>query len=542
LELMRVRAPVAVTAGLTAIFAFCVAQGAAAAGCQLHEVAEFQASMYSGGPSISGAINGVPVKILVDTGSAFTPVSLATAKRLNLPITQLRADTGYGIGGAFKRYAASIKQLKIDKFTISNIALATSGSSNGAYDFDVLLGDDILSHYDLEFDLANNAVRLFESSGCAAGELVYWGKPYSAAPLIASESDGPQIRAEVRLNGRLAPAILDTGASISMVDAGVAAAAGVSRESPGSQSAQVIQGLGPTPEGSFTGKFDSFALGDESIANARLHVTSLTRSFEETELGSRLAHPFDSAPSMLIGADFFRAHHIMVANRERVIVFSYNGGPIFTLATDYAALMREAKLAAAQGDARAQFEVGELYQRGLGVAADDAEAISAYTRTIALAASDDALLARAYAKRGAAEGNKGLYDASFADFAQAIALDPSDPELYSDRGYAYTQKGLYDQAVADASRAIALAPDQASGYNNRAWFLHLKGADAAALPDAERAVVLSGGAAYILETRAEIYEKLGRRDGALADYRAALKLAPGMKPAQEGLKRLGATP
>ena len=510
------------------------------ASCQLHEIAELQASMYSGGPTISGKINGFPVKMLVDTGSASTSVTLATAKRLNLPITQIRADTAYGIGGAFKRYAASIKELKIDKFAIPSIALATAGDVDSDYDFDLLLGDDILSRYDVEFDLANDVIRLFESSGCAAGELVYWGKPYSAAPLIASESYAPQIRAEARLNGRQALATFDTGSSISRVDAAVAGAAGVSRESPDAQSAQVIRGLGPVPEASFTGRFDSFALGDESIANARLHVTSLTKGLNTSELGSRLARPLDAAPSMLIGADFFRAHHIMVANRERLIVFSYNGGPIFTLATDYVALMREAKQAAAQGDARAQFEVGELYQAGVGVPADDAEAISAYTRTIALAAgNDDALLARAYAKRGAAENNRGLYDASFADFTKAISLSPNDPELYSARGDAYSNKGLYDQAVADASRAIALAPDQAAGYNNRAWFLHLKGADAAALADAERAVVLSGGAAYILETRAEVYEKLGRRDAALADYRAALKLAPDMKPAQAGLKRLG---
>ena len=58
--------------------------GIATASCQLHEVAEFQASMYSGRPTISGKINGVPVKILVDTGSASTSVALATAKLLAL--------------------------------------------------------------------------------------------------------------------------------------------------------------------------------------------------------------------------------------------------------------------------------------------------------------------------------------------------------------------------------------------------------------------------------------------------------------------------
>jgi hypothetical protein len=38
------------------------------------------------------------------------------------------------------------------------------------------------------------------------------------------------------------------------------------------------------------------------------------------------------APSMLIGEDFLHAHRVMVDAKDRVMVFSYNGGPIFSAA------------------------------------------------------------------------------------------------------------------------------------------------------------------------------------------------------------------
>jgi len=34
-------------------------------------------------------------------------------------------------------------------------------------------------------------------------------------------------------------------------------------------------------------------------------------------------------PTMLIGFDFFRAHRVLIANREHLLLFSYNGGPVF---------------------------------------------------------------------------------------------------------------------------------------------------------------------------------------------------------------------
>jgi tetratricopeptide (TPR) repeat protein len=362
--------------------------------------------------------------------------------------------------------------------------------------------------------------------------------------LVASDQDSQQIRAEVRLNGRAALAILDTGASISMVDAAVAGAAGVSRESPGAQSAQVIRGLGPAPEASFTGKFDTFALGDESIANARLHVTGLTRGFEVTELGSRLSRPLDAAPSMLIGEDFFHAHRIMVANRERVIVFSYNGGPIFTVAPDYAADMRQAKQAAAQGDVRAQYAVGELYQKGLGVPADDAEAV----RWFKLAANQSN--ARAQAELGYiySDGGPGVVpDAAEAARWYSLAAAQGDAMGQNGLGAMYEVGSGVQRNLDEGLRLFRLAADQGNvnaqanlgmafykgvGVKRdlgqaRAWFAKAaaQGSELSMRWLAENPVSTKPGDAHDFYLRGVEQSDKGLYDQAISNYSQAITLA-----------------
>ena len=70
----------------------------------------------------------------------------------------------------------------------------------------------------------------------------------------------------------------------------------------------------------------------------------------------------------------------------------------------------------------------------------------------------------------------------------------------------------------------------------------MKGEDAKGLPNAEKAVEFASKDANSFGTRAEIHEQLGMRAEAIADYRVALTLDAHHQSAEDGLKRLGATP
>ena len=68
--------------------------------------------------------------------------------------------------------------------------------------------------------------------------------------------------------------------------------------------------------------FGSVKIGDEEIKNAKLSI------------GDTATDAFD----VLIGADFFMAHHVYVANSQGKLYFTYSGGPVFrsTAPTDQA--------------------------------------------------------------------------------------------------------------------------------------------------------------------------------------------------------------
>jgi hypothetical protein len=40
---------------------------------------------------------------------------------------------------------------------------------------------------------------------------------------------------------------------------------------------------------------------------------------------------------MLLGADFFLSHHILISNSQHKLYFTYNGGPVFDLTMGAAA-------------------------------------------------------------------------------------------------------------------------------------------------------------------------------------------------------------
>lgn len=74
----------------------------------------------------------------------------------------------------------------------------------------------------------------------------------------------------------------------------------------------------------------------------------------------------------------------------------------------------------------------------------------------------------AYAARGAVkQGLPGGFDASIADFTDAIRLSPREPNLYYFRALGHHWKRSYDKAIADFNQAIRLVPRQPAYFYRR---------------------------------------------------------------------------
>jgi predicted aspartyl protease len=299
----------------------------ASADCKLVQIGELHVSPQHTTPVVEGHINGQPVKILLDTGATSSLVPLSEARRLNLRMGRLEGVHTYGFGGSTETYNATIKDLEIGGYKAANLSLLVAGGRSAPSDVSLILGNDFFSRADIEFDLKDGVVRLFDPRDCAPAQLVYWGAAYSQATLLPWERDQPKTETMVKVNGRAVLAQFDSGSDATIIDQLAAEAAGVSPAAGKPGAAE--RGIGRRSEKSWIGGFEAVSIGDEKLGNVRLQVVDFARDFTESDTGTQIPRRLDNTATLFIGADFFRAHRIFFDNKDHLVLFSYGGGPVF---------------------------------------------------------------------------------------------------------------------------------------------------------------------------------------------------------------------
>jgi len=308
---------------LAAIAAALLGPGAAEANCSLGTI-DIPVKMEGLRPLVSAKLEGQPVTLVLDSGAFFNYLDAEVAAKLKLkPVTRTEIGTlvpsagATVISGVAGRYVeggvVTASSFEVAKATISDAAFITGGGFGDAVG---LMGQNVLHRMDDEYDLKDGIVRLVKPEGCEAVELAYWAKApmtYSMAPLVATGSRDPHTMIMIEVNGVEMRAELDTGAPTTFMTARAAARAGVRTTDPGVTPAGVTHGVDHAPVKTWVAPFASVKIGDEEIKNTRLSI------------GETQATEFD----VLLGADFFLAHHVYVANSQGKLYFTYSGGPVF---------------------------------------------------------------------------------------------------------------------------------------------------------------------------------------------------------------------
>jgi len=304
------------------------AAAAEAAKCKVTRIAEWPLRAQYYRPVFDGAINGQKIGILVDTGADSSLVRLSAATRLGLTRYKAPGRRVVTISGESQAEFVHIDEFRIGQGVRKHWEVLVAGEQ-GFRDDDVavLLGDDFFQQVDVEFDLAHNAVRLYETKDCEGMSLAYWAtEPAGEVPIEA----GSSIRLTVAINGKPVRAQLDSGAGYSILSKPDAARLGVTPESPGTVAGSCItDGDSKRTLESWVGQFESFAIGNEKIRNPRIHFADLWKHMTYTETGSRLPTRFTGEPDLLLGVDFLRAHRVLVARSQRKMYFTYAGGTVF---------------------------------------------------------------------------------------------------------------------------------------------------------------------------------------------------------------------
>ena len=298
--------------------------------CQLLQIGQFSLQMKNNRPIIAAAINGQPARLLLDTGAQSSILFAAQARRLSVPLRQVRGVYVYGVGGKADVFAANIDDLTLDKYHAHNVSLMVlSGGTDRDTDVDGVIGEDFLSRVDLDVDFAAGVVRLLQPKDCKGDQVVYWNKAYSVTPILPSNVDG-ELNVSVSLNGVATKAMMDTGSSVSVVTPRALAAAAIRFDQGEIEGA--IHGVGRTTMAAGKVALPSFGFGDEQIKSAEIEVSDIYARNREASVGSRLAESVQpNVAQMLLGADFFLAHRVYIARSQHMVYISYVGGQPFSV-------------------------------------------------------------------------------------------------------------------------------------------------------------------------------------------------------------------
>lgn len=312
------------TLGLTLACATVGAHSNAQAGedkhkCQLLRVGTLGLTMDANMPLLDVGVNGQDGYLIMDTGATFGTITKPAAKRLQLSGHWVPGIYMEGVGGRVSVEEARIDELRLGDWKAHHIdyPVFTNHDLSDNEKIFGLMGENFLSKFDLDIDIVHNKVSLFQPQNCDDVALAYWTDTYNEAEISRFSKENPKIWLKVLLNGEEIRAILDTGASTSVITERAAARAGLTPESPGVTRSGKSAGIGDDQVQDYIGVFDSFRLGDEEIKHVRLRF------------GELFSHGGREVPEMLLGLDFLRAHRMFVSHSQRKIYFSYVGGPVF---------------------------------------------------------------------------------------------------------------------------------------------------------------------------------------------------------------------
>jgi predicted aspartyl protease len=317
-----------------AVLSLCalLATTAAHAACQYRRVGRVPVAWKDQRLMLAGTVNGTPVDMLVDTGSAAMQISRAFAEKLGLGLWPVSANgvrlEEAGRGGRSELWRARVDEISFGQVQWKGAHLAVfDGVSGAGKGPDVLVGAGFLLQRDAE--LTADAITFFEPADCGPdASLAYWGDPVPWTATEATKPDDLRAVVTVLVDGHPVRALVDSGAPTSVIDLPVARALGFDPAAAASQAGR-SGGIGSHTMPTWPATFQTFEIGDEVIRHPRLRVEDMYGAVRTDFQFTSTEKELSGQAHMLLGADFLQSHRVLFATSQRRIYFSYLGGPVF---------------------------------------------------------------------------------------------------------------------------------------------------------------------------------------------------------------------
>jgi tetratricopeptide (TPR) repeat protein/predicted aspartyl protease len=440
--------------------------GVVLAKCTIGKMAELPVTMTAMKPMVAAKINGADALFVADSGAFYSLITPASAAAFNLKTRRAPYPiTLEGIGGTSNAMIATVNEFTLANIPLTDIEFMVGGNDPGmgAIGF---LGQNVLKVGDVEYDLANGVIRLMRPDGCRRSMMAYWVQPsqgFSVIDIDEPTAVNPHTTGIAYLNGKRIRVMFDTGATTSLLTLRAANRAGVTPESDGVEPAGLSRGIGAGAVKTWIAPFDSFKIGDEEVHNTKLRIGDLRLGDSE----------------MLIGADFFLSHRIYVANTQRKLYFTYNGGPVFNL---------------------------------------DRVTIRAGSGEEGSATNEEPTDAAGFARRGNAFAARNNLTQAIADLTRACELNPSEPQYFYDRGIARLNNNLPTLAMSDFDETLRLKPEHVAARVARAELRVAARNAAAAITDLDAADRAAAKEADIRLLMGNTYARAGSLEQAINQF------------------------
>jgi predicted aspartyl protease len=249
-------------------------------------------------------VNGIPGLFILDTGAAQTVVTPEAVDRFKLALDEWTATTMRGVGGIERRRNADPRSVELGGVALHRRSLARDATLRvaslklpvvGGQRVDGLLGRDFLSAFDLDLDFSRRKLTLYEVRGCT-GQFLPWTELYSSIPVQNPTESA--ILVPVELDGVRLRALLDSGASETLVAAPGMARLGLGIDRLRDDPHQIAGGVGPHSVTMWHHRFQTLQIGDEAMATPVFLVAAIQ---------------LNPISDMLLGADWLLGRRVWIS-------------------------------------------------------------------------------------------------------------------------------------------------------------------------------------------------------------------------------------
>jgi predicted aspartyl protease len=314
----------------------------AGAQCALNVLTTLQLRPASNMPMLDAMIGDKRVGLLVDTGGGMSSLTKRAVRELNLQTGQYVNSDGTILTLKDVRGQTEALQVKLPSITLGTLRqegvyfMVLPGEDNAGpsmEDFGGILGTDVLRNVDVEMDFAANKIHLIAPNQCG-GNVVHWQAPAVAVVPITLDRFG-QLTFRMQLDGRRVTAMLDTGASDTVLNLDTARRT-FRIDVNGPDVEKIGELTGGYSANMYRRRFNSLAFEGVTVSNPMIMIMpnmmgNVNPGAPRT--GSIIREDRNGLPDVILGMNVLNQMHVYIGYKERKLYITADSPPSTAPAT-----------------------------------------------------------------------------------------------------------------------------------------------------------------------------------------------------------------